>query len=172
MKKLSVGVSACLLGKKVRYDGGHKLDQELVSKLKRSFVLVPVCPEYEAGLGVPREAMRLVGDSVRPKLCTTDTEQDLTGQLDEWCETRSREFVEEKLCGLVLKSRSPSCGLTSAEIHSPEGVVQSVGRGLFVRALMEQIPELPLVESDGLSALEPFEKFVAMVGKYSAGIAY
>jgi uncharacterized protein YbbK (DUF523 family) len=169
MEKLRIAVSACLLGKRVRYDGGQKLDGELLSRLNKRFVPVPVCPEYEAGFGVPREAMRLVGSSVRPRLWTVETGRDLTDQLDEWCDIRSQEFAGEKLCGVILKSRSPSCGLSSAGVHSPEGVVLSVGRGLFVRALMERIPELPLVESDALGAMEAFDRFAVKVEEYAAG---
>ena len=90
--KIRVGISTCLLGEKVRYDGGHKRNKYLVNTLGQYLEYVPVCPEHECGLGVPRESMRLAGDVDAPRLITTRTRRDLTERMLEWCRKRVREL--------------------------------------------------------------------------------
>lgn len=162
-----IGVSACLLGKKVRYDGGHQFDRDLVDRLSQRFETVPICPEYEAGLGVPREPMHLVGNPVSPRLWEIETGRDLTDQLVDWCRARVEELVSDNLCGVVLKSCSPSCGLALVDVLSSEGVVLGEGPGLFVRALMERLPGLPLVESESVRAPRAYASFITKAESYA-----
>jgi len=146
--KLRLGVSTCLLGRPVRYNGGHKLDHFLVDMLGPHVEFVPVCPEVECGLGVPRETMRLVGDPKAPRLVTTTTKRDMTGRMLEWARRRVQELEKEDLCGFVFKSRSPSSGMTRVKVYSEKGVPAPVGVGMFAREFMRRFPHLP-VEEDG-----------------------
>lgn len=168
MVKLRVGISACLLGHLVRYDGGHQKDDFLVAKLSESFELVALCPEYETGFGVPREPMQLVGPSASPRLRTIDSHRDLTDPLSKWSRHRAQELVDGGMCGVVLKSRSPSCGVASVSVVGHDGAVQSGGSGLFVLAMMARFPGLPLMESDALQARGSLPAFVAAVQQYAA----
>ena len=146
---LKIGISACLLGQPVRYDGGHKLDPFLADTLGRFVTFVPVCPETECGLGVPREVMRLVGDPASPRLMTSHTGVDLTDRMALWAAQRVEELAKEELCGFIFKSRSPSSGMERVKVY-PEtgGIPVKRGVGLFARAFMERFPLLP-VEDEG-----------------------
>lgn len=146
---LKIGISACLLGQPVRYDGGHKLDPFLADTLGRFVTFVPVCPETECGLGVPREVMRLVGDPASPRLVTSHTGVDLTDRMAQWAAQRVEELAKEDLCGFIFKSRSPSSGMERVKVY-PEtgGIPVKRGVGLFARAFMERFPLLP-VEDEG-----------------------
>ncbi len=166
--KLRVGISACLLGHLVRYDGGHKLDKFLVADLETRFALVPLCPEFEAGFGVPREPMHLLEDVCGPRLRTVQTGRDLTDRLLEWSRSRVEKFVEEGMWGVVLKSRSPSCGVASVSVVGHDGAPQRNGSGLFVRTMSTRFPGMPLIESDALQSRESILAFVAEVQEYCA----
>ena len=146
--KIRLGISACLLGQTVRYDGGHKLDRFLRDTFGRHVEYVPVCPEAECGLGTPREPMRLVGEPERPRLVTMHTKIDLTTRMKRWAARRCRELATERLCGFIFKSRSPSCGTARVPVHAGPGMLLRRGSGLFARAFMERFPTVP-VEDDG-----------------------
>lgn len=143
-----VGVSSCLLGEPVRYDGQHKRDRFLTDTLGRYVEWVPVCPEVECGLSIPREAMRLVGDPESPRLLTSRTEKDMTGRMEEFSRRRVRELKAEDLSGFIFKSRSPTSGMKRVKVYDENGVPRSVGVGVFARIFMEHFPLLP-VEDDG-----------------------
>jgi uncharacterized protein YbbK (DUF523 family) len=128
--KPSLGISSCLLGSNVRYDGGHKLDRYLSDVLGRHVHWVPVCPEVECGLGVPRESMRLVGDPASPRLITTHTGTDHTQRMERWARQRSAELEREDLCGFVFKSRSPSKLLSADEKAELTEVIGQYHHGL------------------------------------------
>ena len=147
-KPIRIGVSACLLGERVRYDRGHKLDPFLVDTLGRHLDYVPVCPEVECGLGVPREAMQLVGDEASPRLVTIRTNRDVTDLMMSWVRRRVIELEREDLCGFIFKSGSPSCGMEGVPVCNEEGVQVRRGKGLFARTFMDHFPLLP-VEEDG-----------------------
>ncbi len=136
--RLRLGISACLLGQSTRYDGGHKLDAFLRDTLGAQFELVPLCPEVEAGFGVPREAMRLGGDAPDVRLVTRRTRRDMTEKMESWAERRVTELEKEKLAGFIFKSRSPSCAVHGGAV------------GLFARAFMERFPQLPVEEDERL----------------------
>lgn len=146
--KIRVGVSACLLGHNVRYDGGHKLDRYIRDTLGQYMEFIPVCPEVECGLGVPREAMRLVGDPESPKLVTVVTGRDLTHQMLVWAKQRLEELAAQGLCGFIFKSGSPSSGMERVKVYTSAGMPSQRGVGLFARAFMQRFPLLP-VEDDG-----------------------
>lgn len=150
MEKIRLGISACLLGENVRYDGGHQRDPFLTDTLSAYVDFVPVCPEVECGLGVPREAMRLVGRPESPRLLTLKTEMDHTERLLTWAQRRVRELAGENLGGFIFKSKSPSSGLARVKVY-PEtgrGVPVRRGVGLFARVFMAHFPLLP-VEDEG-----------------------
>lgn len=146
--KIKLGISACLLGEKVRWNAGHKLDTYLTHILSQFVEYVPVCPEVEAGFGVPRESMRLVGDPRSPRLVTFKTKQDLTAQMLTWAKKRVKELEKEDLCGFVFKSGSPSSGMIRVKVYTPKGRPVKKGIGLFAREFMDHFPLIP-VEDDG-----------------------
>ena len=146
--KIKLGISSCLLGNAVRYDGGHKRDRFLTDTLGRYVDFVPVCPEVEVGLGIPREAMRLVGDLNHPRLLTIRSRIDHTERMAAWAQERVRELEKENLCGFIFKSDSPSSGLERVKVYDPNGVPVKKGVGLFARVFIEYFPLLP-VEDEG-----------------------
>jgi uncharacterized protein YbgA (DUF1722 family)/uncharacterized protein YbbK (DUF523 family) len=143
-----LGVSRCLLGDTVRYDGGHKRDRYVTDALAAYVELIPVCPELEAGFGVPREAMHLEGDAAAPRLVTLRTQRDLTEPMEAWAEAKVQELARLDLDGFVLKSKSPSCGMERVPVYGARGIAPRRGRGLFARPLLAELPDLP-VEEDG-----------------------
>lgn len=146
--KLKLGVSACLLGENVRYDGGHKLDRFIRDTLGRYVEFVPVCPEVETGMPIPREALRLVGDPEAPRLVTNKTGVDWTDRMIEWAEKRVRELEKEDLCGFIFKSNSPSSGMERVRVYTDKGMPHKVGVGVFARVFKDHFPLMP-VEDDG-----------------------
>jgi uncharacterized protein YbgA (DUF1722 family)/uncharacterized protein YbbK (DUF523 family) len=148
MNRIKIGISSCLLGENVRYNGGHKLDRFLRDTLGKYVEYVPVCPEAECGLGIPREPMRLVGDPESPRLLTRTTKIDHTARMKRWSAKRLRELEKEDLRGFIFKSRSPSSGMTGVKVYDETGTRIRKGSGLFARAFMDRFPILP-VEDDG-----------------------
>ena len=146
--KVRLGVSACLLGQSVRYNGGHKLDHFITDTLGPHVEFVPVCPEVECGLPVPREAMRMVGNPEAPRLMTQRTQQDLTGQMLTWASKRVVELEKEDLCGFIFKSKSPSSGMERVKVYNGRGGLSGRAPGMFAREFMRHFPLLP-AEDDG-----------------------
>ncbi len=146
--RIKIGISRCLLGEKVRWNAGHKQDRFLTDTLGRFVEYVPVCPEVEAGLGIPREPLRLVGDPENPRLLTTKTKIDRTDQIKQWAENRLRTLEKENLCGFIFKCDSPSSGMIRVKVYNDKGGVQKNGVGLFARMFMAHFPRIP-VEDDG-----------------------
>lgn len=148
MEKVRLGISTCLLGEPVRYDGGHKLDRYLRDTLGQYVEYLPVCPETECGLGIPRESMHLEGDPAAPRLITTRSRRDVTGQMLTWAEKRLRELEAEDLCGFIFKSNSPSSGMERVKVSDENGMPRKIGVGIFAAAFMKHFPLLP-VEEEG-----------------------
>lgn len=161
--RVRLGISSCLLGEKVRYDGGHKLDRFLMDALGSFVEWVAVCPEVECGLPVPREAMRLTGDPASPRLVAVGTEVDHTDAMRAWAEKRLKGLEKEDLCGFVFKSRSPSSGLSGVEVYGPSGSSVGAGTGIFARAFIEKFPLVPVEEEDRLHDPVLLEKFIRRV---------
>ncbi len=147
-EKIKLGISSCLLGNAVRWNAGHKLDKYLANTLGQFVEFVPVCPEVEAGFGVPRESLRLVGDPENPRLITFKTKTDHTDQMQRWAKKRVKELEKEDLCGFIFKSDSPSSGMIRVKVYSEKGMPVKKGVGMFARAYMDHFPGIP-VEDDG-----------------------
>lgn len=146
--KFRIGISSCLLGNEVRWNSGHKLDKYLAHTLGQFVEYVPVCPEVEAGFGVPRESFRLVGDPDSPRLVTFKSKTDHTDRMLTWTQKRVGELEKEELCGFIFKSDSPSSGMIRVKVYNEKGMPHKVGIGMFARAFMEHFPLIP-VEDDG-----------------------
>lgn len=162
---IAIGISSCLLGEQVRYDGGHKHDHYLSDTLGAFFRFVPVCPEVGCGLPVPREAMRLEGDPAAPRLMTGKSRLDLTARMQEYCRQKVVELEREDLCGFIFKKGSPSSGLFRIKVYQ-SGMPARVGRGLFAAAVVEHFPLLPVEEEGRLHDLALRENFIERVFAY------
>ncbi len=165
-RPIRIGISACLLGSEVRFDGGHKRDPFLTDSLGRFVEWVPVCPEVEAGFGTPRESMRLVRTDGRLRLVTNKTARDMTASLDEFVERRVPQFAQDDLSGYILKKDSPSCGMERVKVYDVNNVPDRSGRGLFAASLLEHYPDLPVEEEGRLSDPRLRESFVDRVYAY------
>ncbi len=150
LTKIRLGISACLLGAKVRFDGGHKWDQFLTGTLGQFVEFVPVCPEVECGLGIPREAMRLEASPEGPRLVTICTRVDYTGRMRAWAQKRLVALEREDLCGFIFKSGSPSCGLERVKIYHGQGEPARTGVGLFAREFRQHFPLLAVADEGRL----------------------
>lgn len=163
---LRLGISRCLLGDEVRFDGGHKRDNFLTDVFSRYVEWVPVCPEVEAGLGTPREAMRLVGDPAHPRLLTITSGQDHTRALEKMTANRLEELGDLHLSGFVFKRGSPSCGVERVRVYTEQGMPSRSGAGLFARAYVERFPLIPVEEEGRLSDAPLRENFIERVFCY------
>jgi len=165
--EIKIGVSSCLLGNPVRYDGGHKHDRYITDTLGKYFQFVPVCPEVECGLPIPREAMRLVGDIENPSLLTSRSNKDYTEQMQQFCARRVEELEKENLCGFIFKKDSPSSGLFRVKVYQNSGQPPlKRGRGLFASAMVERFPQLPMEEEGRLHDPLIRENFLEHVFSY------
>ncbi|GKS56586.1 hypothetical protein YTPLAS18_01130 [Nitrospira sp.] len=163
---IRLGISRCLLGEGVRYDGGHKRDTFLVDVLGPHVEWVPVCPEAEAGLGTPREAMRLEGTSDRCRLITIQTRVDHTERLTNWGHVRLHELAAQDLSGYVFKKDSPSCGVERVRIFNTHGMPAKKGAGLFARAFQSRFPMIPVEEEGRLCDPVLRDNFIERVFAY------
>jgi uncharacterized protein YbbK (DUF523 family)/uncharacterized protein YbgA (DUF1722 family) len=146
--RLRIGVSACLVGAPVRFDGGHKRDDFLVEELAPLAELVSLCPEVGVGLGTPRESLRLVRIGERTRLVAPKSGRDLTEDMERYAVAEAERIAGLDLDGYVLKKDSPSCGLERVRVYAESGIPTRSGRGLFAQALMARLPLLP-VEDEG-----------------------
>ena len=166
-EKIKLGISSCLLGEAVRYDGQHKHDYYLTDVLGKYVEWKSVCPEVECGLPVPREAMHLAGKPDSPRLVTIKTNRDLTEQMQDWCDMKVRELENEELCGYVFKSKSPSSGLYNVKVFNDKGIPQKIGTGMFARAFTEHFPLLPVEEEGRLHDAGLRDRFIDHIAVYS-----
>lgn len=163
LNKPLLGISACLLGRPVRYDGGHKLDRLLRDGFGPYVEWVPVCPEVECGLPVPREAMRLIGLSGPPRLVTVRSGIDHTDRMRDWSAKRIAKLAALDLDGFIFKSRSPSSAMRDAKRYSAAGVPSAKGPGLFAAAFMERFPMIPVEDEGRLNDEGIRENFIERV---------
>ena len=178
--QIKIGISSCLLGNNVRYDGGHTLDRFLRNTLGQYVEYVPVCPEAECGLGVPREVMRLEGTPENPDMVTINTRKSITEKMKTWAAKRISRLKNEELCGYIFKSRSPSCGIKKVKVFNEKGKPVPKGSGLFARAFTENFPLIPVEDEETIHDHEIRENFIERIfilkrwrdtikGKKSAG---
>ncbi|MFN0057158.1 MAG: YbgA family protein [Planctomycetota bacterium] len=164
---IRVGISACLLGQKVRYDSGHKRDHYITQVLGEFFEFVPVCPEFEVGMGIPREAVRLVGSIEAPRMIGTATGADWTERMRRYNAERLARSDLENLSGYLLKKDSPSCGMERVKVYrSDGGMPEKKGSGLFAAALKARFPLLPIEEEGRLGDARLREGFIVRVFAY------
>jgi uncharacterized protein YbgA (DUF1722 family)/uncharacterized protein YbbK (DUF523 family) len=163
-ERIKVLVSACLLGEKVRYDGGHKRDLFLIETLGPFVEWVRVCPEADCGLPVPREAMRLVGDPKHPRLVTNKIGVDHTERMERWAKARLEELSGLDLCGYICKKGSPSSGMERVKVYGTgDGIPARTGAGVFTRMFMERFPRIPVEEEGRLTDPVLREMFIERV---------
>lgn len=147
--KPKIGISACLLGQNVRYDGTAKLQPHIVAFFADKAELVPVCPESACGLGIPRETIRLEGDPYTPTLVSTVTRRDITAAMHGWIDGKLKVLRDLGLAGFVFKSRSPSCGYDDTPVWQKDGSALT-GQGLFAQALCRAMPGLAFADEEML----------------------
>ena len=160
---IKIGVSACLLGQKVRFDGGHKHDRYLTGVLGQWLTWVPVCPELEIGLGTPRPTIRLEGAEPEPRLVEPKSGRDLTDEMLTYAESKVSDLQARNLDGFILKKDSPSCGMERVRVYGRGGMPARNGVGVFARVLMRRWPYLPVEEEGRLNDPLLRERFIEHV---------
>ncbi|MGQ3684851.1 MAG: YbgA family protein [Candidatus Loosdrechtia sp.] len=163
IQKIKLGISSCLLGEKVRYDGGHRHDRFITDTLGPYFEWVPVCPEYEYGFPVPREPLRLVGSPEAPRIVTTKTGIDHTERMLQWAEERLGKLAQENLCGFIFKSKSPSSGISGVKVYTQQGIPSQRGAGIFGGAFVKRFPLTPVIDDGRLHNPRLRENFIESV---------
>ena len=158
LKKPLVGVSQCLLGDAVRYDGKSKANSIVIEKLANIFELVAICPEIEAGLSIPRPPVQLTGNIDKPRLTGDDPSIDVTDIMQRYCNTKPGEL--KHLSGFIFKSRSPSCGLNSTPVFIEDTCVTETGRGIFAKSLCATHPDLIVIEDNDLGNEVLLDQFI------------
>lgn len=166
-ENIRLGISTCLLGEKVRYDGGHKLNRYLKDTLGRFVEYVPVCPEVECGLSTPREPMHLSGDPDNPRLVTIKSGTDHTERMINWGRKKLEEFKTSGLCGFIFKSRSPSSGMERIKIYKDKSVISYKGIGIWAGLFMDFFPYLPVEDDGRLNDPVLRENFIERIFVYS-----
>ncbi len=160
LNPIKIGISSCLLGNKVRYDGQHSHDRFLTQTLGLYTEYVPVCPEVECGMSTPREAVRLVGTPESPRLVTRKTDIDKTPMMNAWIKKKLKMLEKEDLCGFIFKNKSPSSGLYRIRVYGDDDKVRKTGTGLFARAFTEHFPRVPVEEAGRLHDPKLREQFI------------
>jgi uncharacterized protein YbgA (DUF1722 family)/uncharacterized protein YbbK (DUF523 family) len=163
---IRIGISACLLGQEVRFDGGHKRSDFLVDIFGPFVEFVPVCPEVEVGLGVPRETLRLVRDGADVRLLGNKSGADRTDAMRRYSDRRTTSLTNDDLSGYVLKKDSPSCGMERVRIYTASGIPARNGRGLYADALIRRFPNLPIEEEGRLNDAHLRDNFIERVFAY------
>lgn len=163
---IRLGISTCLLGEKVRFDAGHKKDRYLTDVLGAYFEWVPVCPELEVGMGVPREPVRLVGAPGAAHMVGVTSGKDWTEKMDSYSASRANALRDLRLSGYIFKSDSPSCGMERVKVFAKSGIPAKIGRGLFAKVLLETFPLLPAEEEGRLNDPGLRENFIVRVFGY------
>jgi uncharacterized protein YbgA (DUF1722 family)/uncharacterized protein YbbK (DUF523 family) len=163
---IRIGVSSCLLGKKVRFDGGHKRSRFVTDALSNYFELIPYCPEVAIGMGIPRQPIRLVGDRDNPQAVgVKNPELNVTQPLKDYAHKVAGTI--DGLCGFIFKKDSPSCGMTRVKVYNSKGMPERAGTGLFAREIMQADPLLPVEEEGRLNDAGLCDSFITRVYVYA-----
>ncbi len=165
-RPIRIGISMCLLGEKVRFDSGHKKDRFITDTLGRFFEFVPACPELEVGMGVPREAVRLVGSHEHPRMVGVKSATDWTEIMNKYSVEKAKVLKNAGLSGFIFKSDSPSCGMERVRIYTEAGMPSKNGRGLFANVFMKELPLVPVEEEGRLNDNKIRENFIVRVFSY------
>lgn len=165
--EIRIGISSCLLGEEVRFDGSHKRDRFILGTLGQFFTFVPVCPELEIGLGVPRESLRLIRRQEEIRLVAPKSGSDHTGAMLAYARDKCAELARLELSGYLLKRSSPSCGMERVRVYDTSGVPDKSGVGLFARTLLRELPLLPVEEEGRLHDPGIRENFLDRVFGYA-----
>lgn len=168
--KPRVGISSCLLGQPVRYDGGHKREPSIIEALGPLVEWVAVCPEIDIGLGVPRPPIDLRETPQGITLVMPETGRDLTEEMRAYAERKVVALAAMRLSGYVLKSKSPSCGLGSTKVYDELGtLVHREGTGIFAAVLKQKLPGLPVEEEAALVDPGRLRDFLERIRTYGSG---
>lgn len=163
--KIKIGISSCLLGEQVRWDGNHKHDHYLTDCLGKYVEWVPVCPEMEIGMGVPRETVQLVGIE-NPKMLGTQSRKDWTAKMQTYARQKIKELEKMNLFGFILKRGSPSCGMKNVVLRTEKGMPAGRGDGLFAAELLARLSTMPIEDEGRLKDAAIRENFIARVFAY------
>ena len=162
--KIKIGVSSCLVGEKVRWNGDHKQDRYVREILSRYFEYIPVCPEVEVGMGVPRETVALYGDPEKPSMISKKTQTDWTKPMEKYIKSRINTLSADDLCGYIFKSKSPSCGMSRVPLYSEFGSHKvKHGPGMFANAFINSFPLVPTEDEGRLNDPRIRENFIVRV---------
>ncbi len=162
-----IGISACLLGDAVRFDGGHKRNDVIIGAVSTGVEWVRVCPEVELGMGTPREPVRLVRAGGDVRMIATGSGIDYTDGMNRWAQQRVEALARAGISGYVFKKDSPSCGATGVKLFDAADTYDRSGRGLFAAVLISRFPGLPVAEEDDLSDPACLRDFLERVTTYS-----
>lgn len=162
-RPIKIGVSACLMGENVRWNGGHSRSRFITDTLSQFVEFVPVCPEVEAGFPTPRETFRLVGETDDPRLITTKGKVDHTDHMQQWARKRVRQLEEADLCGFIFKKDSPNSGLYRVKVYNDKGMPVKQGTGIFAREFVRQFPRVPVEEDGRLNDPKLRENFIEQI---------
>ena len=163
MSRLRLGISACLLGQRVRYDARIKRYPQILDQLSDLVALLPVCPEFECGLDVPREAIQLEDDLKNPVLRTVHSHRNISTQMTDWSAQRLDLLAASRLDGYLFKSKSPSCGLIDTPVFAADGQVLGYDAGLYARALQNRFADLPVCDEKALEDPRRWNIFVEQI---------
>ncbi len=172
--KLNIGVSSCLLGHAVRYDGEHKYHEIMATTLGQTFNLIPFCPEVAVGMGIPRPPIHLVDfntglNRYQDDLHAVD-KADIVVDYTQQLQTQGNKYLVENpfICGYIFQEKSPSCGIDTVKVHNKEGVlINSHGTGIFAAVILQALPELPVIEATDLKNTKAVEEFAQLVKSYA-----
>ena len=165
-RPIQVGLSTCLLGEKVRWDGGHKHSHYITDILGQYFSFLPVCPEVDIGMGTPREPVHLEGDLDAPRMIGKKSGEDWTERMNAYAAEKVKQLQEMDLSGYILKKDSPSCGMERVSVRNTKGMPHKQGRGLFAAQLLAAMPLLPVEEEGRLNDARLRENFIVRVFAY------